>query len=130
MSASSRGELLMKTFLALLATLGVIWFLFWGIWTIRIATSEQNVSGIAYNVKNDSFISGNSRFSLRAAVDTYVTEENQSSYCLPPDSPYIALVNEAAENKDIKLSVKTTKVFKLVSAPWVCVDNVTVTKVK
>ena len=120
----------MKAFFGVLATLGLVWFLFWGIWCLRIEASNQNISGITYNVKNDSFISGNTHFSVRAAVDTLVTEENESSYCLPPNSPYIALVNEAAENKDIKVVVKTSKVFRLVSAPWVCVDNVTVTRVK
>ena len=116
----------MKVFLALLATLGVVWFLFWGMWCIRIEASNQNVSGVAYNVKNDSFISGNTHFSVRASEDTYVSEENKSSYCLPPKSPYIDLVNKAAEDKTIKIVVKTEKVFTLVSAPWVCADNVKV----
>ena len=96
---------------------------------IRIETSEQNVSGIAYNVTNNAWISGNTEFGIRAAVDTVVNENTESTYCLPPDSPYIDLVNEAAENKDIKLSVKTKKVFT-VTAPWTCVDNVVVTRVK
>jgi cytochrome P450 len=96
---------------------------------LRVETLEQNVSGIAYNVTNNNWLSGNSRFSIRASVDTLITEENQSSYCLPPGSPYIALINQSAENKDIKLSVKITKVFT-VTSPWGCVDNVTVTRVK
>lgn len=120
----------MKVLAGFIATLVVLWGLFWALPSLRIEASEQNVSGIVYNVKNDAFISGNTHFSVRAAVDTLVTEENESSYCLPPNSPYIALVNEAAENKDIKVVVKTSKVFRLVSAPWVCVDNVTVTRVK
>jgi len=108
----------------------VIWGLLWFLPSIRIETSEQNVSGIVYNVKNNGFISGNTTFSVRAAVDTYVTEENESSYCLPPNSPYKAVVNEAAENKDIKVVVKTTKTFRVMSAPWECADNVTVTRAK
>lgn len=120
----------MKVLAGFIATLVVLWGLFWALPSLRIEASEQNVSGIVYNVKNDSFISGNTHFSVRAAVDTYVTQENESSYCLPPNSPYIAVVNEAAENKDIKVSVKTSKTFHFESAPWKCADNVTVTRVK
>lgn len=120
----------MKVLAGFLATLAGLWFFFWFLPSIRIEASEQNVSGIVYNVKNNAFISGNTHFSVRAAVDTVVTEENESSYCLPPNSPYIALVNEAAENKEIKLSVKTSKILSVESAPWVCADNVTVSKVK
>ncbi len=120
----------MKVLAGFIATLVVLWGFFWVLPSVRIAVSEQNVSGIVYNVKNNAFISGNTRFSVRAAVDTYVTQENESSYCLPPNSPYIALVNEAAENKDIKVVVKTKKMFHIESAPWACADNVTVTKVK
>lgn len=108
----------------------VVWGLFWFLPSIRIETSNQNVSGIVYNVKNDGFISGNTTFSVRAAVDTLVTEENESSYCLPGNSPYKTLVNEATENKEIKLVVKTEKMFRVMSAPWECADNVTVTRVK
>ena len=103
---------------------GAIWLLI----CLRIEPSEQVVSGIAYNVTNDSFISGNTNFGIRASVDTYTTEANQSTYCLPPNSPYIALVNEAAKDKSIKLVVTTKKVFTVVSAPWLCVNNVTVVK--
>lgn len=120
----------MKVLAGFVVTLFVLWGLFWALPSTRIEFSEQNVSGIVYNVKNNTFISGNTHFSVRAAVDTLVTEENESSYCLPPNSPYIALVNEAAENKDIKVSVKTKKIFTVESAPWVCADNVVVTRVK
>lgn len=101
----------------------------WGLLGLRVETSEQNVSGIAYNVTNNGWLSGNTYFSIRASVDTLVNEKTESAYCLPPHSPYIALVNQAAEDKNIKLSVKTTKVFT-VTSPWGCVDNVTVTRVK
>ena len=104
-------------------------FIIWGLLGVRFETSEQNISGIAYNVTNNGWISGNTHFSIRASVDTLVNENTESSYCLPPNSPYIALVNEAAENKDIKLSVKTTKAFAI-TAPWGCLDNVTVTKIE
>lgn len=95
----------------------------------QAALSEENVSGIVYNTSNSSAISGNTRFSVRAAVDTYVTEENKSSYCLPKGSPYIALVNKAAANKNIKVQVTTKKGF-WIKKPWTCIDNVVVTEVK
>lgn len=98
---------------------------------IRWSPSESRVSGIVYNVKNDKWISGSTSFSVRAAVDTYVTEENASNYCLPAGSPYIALVNKAAEDKDIKVVVRTSKVsFRLVEGVTTCVDNTTVEQVK
>lgn len=99
----------------------------WLLMSVKWEPSAQNVSGIVYNVSNDAFISGNTYFSVRASENTYVSEENKSSYCLPPGSKYIELVNKAAENKDIKVVVKTSKVFTF-KAPWACVDNVTVTK--
>lgn len=91
--------------------------------------SEQNVSGIVYNTTNNSAISGKTKFSVRAAVDTYVSEENQSSYCLPEGSPYKDLVNRAAADKNIKVQVTTEKGFWW-AAPWTCIDNVKVTEVK
>jgi hypothetical protein len=95
----------------------------------QISWSEQNVSGIVYNTTNNSAISGNTRFSVRAAVDTYVSEENQSSYCLPPNSQYKELVNKAAADKNIKVQVTTNKGFWL-KAPWTCINNVTVKEIK
>lgn len=91
--------------------------------------SEQNVSGIVYNTKNNSIISGNTTFSIRASENTYVSEENKSSYCLPPNSQYKELVNKAARDKRIKVVVATSKYFKL-KAPWTCVDNVKVERVR
>ena len=91
----------------------------------KIEFSNQNVSGVAYNVKNDEFPIGNTSFSIRASENTYITEENKSSYCLPKGSEYIELVNKAAENKDIKLIVKTERGFWW-KAPFTCIDNVTV----
>lgn len=87
--------------------------------------SEDNVSGIVYNTENNGPISGATSFSVRAAVDTYVSEENKSSYCLPKESPYIALVNKAARDKSIKVVITTKKGFWF-KAPWTCVNNVTV----
>lgn len=103
---------------ALLLIFGVHW-----------QTSEDLVSGIVYNNTNNDFISGNTDFSVRAAVDTYVSDQNTSSFCLPPNSPYIPLVKEAAADKSIKVVVATRKEFKLL-APWSCMANVTVTKEK
>lgn len=116
----------MKVLAGFISVLVVLWFFFWLLPSTRIAISEQNVSGIAYNVKNNTFISGNTHFSIRASEDTYVSEENRSSYCLPPNSPYIKLVNEAAKDKSIKLNIQTEKNFEVVAAPWVCADNVKV----
>lgn len=123
MSAGSRGELLMKALIGILVT---AFFFLWFLPSVRIAVSEENVSGVAYNVSNNKFISGNTHFSVRASEDTYVSEENRSSYCLPPGSKYIALVNEAAKDKTIKINVQTEKNFEVVAAPWVCADNVKV----
>ena len=120
----------MKVLAGFIATFMVLFFFFWFLPSIRIAISEENVSGIAYNVKNNTFISGNTYFSIRASEDTYVSEENRSSYCLPPNSPYIKLVNEAAVDKSIKINVQTEKNFEVVAAPWVCADNVIVERVK
>jgi hypothetical protein len=116
----------MKVLSGFIATLLVLWFFFWLLPSTRIALSEENVSGIAYNVKNNKFISGNTSFSVRASENTYVSEENRSSYCLPPNSPYKKLVNEAAADKSIKINVQTDKMFRFVAAPWVCADNVKV----
>ena len=114
----------MKVLSGFVATFMVLFFFFWFLPSVRISVSEENVSGIAYNVTNNKFISGNTHFSVRAAENTYVSEENRSSYCLPPNSPYIKLVNEAAKDKTIKINVQTDKMFRVVAAPWVCADNV------
>lgn len=91
--------------------------------------SEDNVSGIVYNTTNNNAFSGNTRFSIRAGENTPVTPENESSYCLPPSSPYKELVNRAAGDKRIKVQVTTKKGF-WIRAPWTCVNNVTVTEVR
>lgn len=103
--------------------------LFFMIKSVHFEASDQNVSGVVYNVKNDKFLSGNTTFSVRASENTYVSEENRSSFCLPKGSEYIPLVNEASENKDIKLSIKTTKYLTGFKLPWYCEPNVTVTKI-
>lgn len=113
------------------AVVGVVLFvgLFILLFCTQAALSEQNVSGIVYNTKNNGAFTGNTQFSVRAAVDTYVSQENQSSYCLPQNSPYKELVNRAAADKTIKVVVTTKKFFKW-AAPWTCVDNVTVIEQK
>lgn len=102
---------------------------FVSLFTINFQGSNERVSGIVYNTHNDTFIGGNTTFSIRAGENTPVTEENKSSYCLPAGSPYIALINKAAEDKTIKVAVEASKYFAF-QAPWVCYPNVKVTLVK
>jgi hypothetical protein len=102
---------------------------FLALFTVRFKASEERVSGIVYNTKNDHALNGTTTFSVRASVDTYVNQNNESSYCLPPHSPYIALVNKAAEDKNVKVVVVAKKYFA-VQAPWTCKNNVTVTEEK
>lgn len=97
---------------------------------MKFSTAEENVSGVVYNTSNNAVISGNTTFSVRASEDTYVSEENRSTYCLPQGSPYIKLVNEAAANKDIKVNVTTEKFFEFPTAPWHCPATVKVERVK
>lgn len=92
---------------------------------ISFKASGERVSGIVYNTKNDHALTGNTTFSIRASESTYVSQENRGSYCLPPHSRYIALVNRAAENKNIKVIVTAKKYFAI-QAPWTCRANVTV----
>lgn len=101
--------------------------LIWLSLSVKWQTSEEVVSGIVYNNSNDKLISGNTSFSIRAAEDSYVSSRNESSYCLPPNSPYIPLVKEAARDKKIKVTVVASKKFQILS-PWGCMDNVMVTK--
>lgn len=96
---------------------------------VRFQLSNSVVSGIAYNTTNDGFISGNTNFSVRAGENTPVSEENQSTYCLPPNSPYKDLVNRAAQDKRVKIVVTAEKYFAI-QAPWVCNPNIKVTEVK
>lgn len=96
---------------------------------VSFSAHREVVSGIVYNTSYDHALTGNTTFSVRAAADTLVTEENQSSYCLPPNSPYLPLVKKAAEDKNVKVVVTTDKYFT-VKAPWTCYPNVKVTEVK
>lgn len=96
---------------------------------VGIKLNNETVSGIVYNTTNDRFISGATKFSVRAGENTPVTEENQSTYCLPPNSPYKELVNRAAQDKRIKVVVTAEKYFDI-KAPWTCYPNVKVTEVK
>lgn len=94
--------------------------------SVRLQTSDNVVSGIVYNNQNNSIFGGNTYFRVRASENTVVTGENTSKFCLPPNSPYIKLVNEAAKDKNIKVVVTSSKVFTIVPSPWHCVDNVKV----
>lgn len=96
------------------------------LFSVRLQTSDNVVSGIVYNNQNNSIFTGNTYFSIRASENTVVTGENISRFCLPPNSPYTKLVNEAAKDKNIKVVVTSSKVFTMVLSPWHCVDNVKV----
>jgi len=96
------------------------------LFSVRLQTSDNVVSGIVYNNQNNSIFTGNTYFSIRASENTVVTKENISKFCLPPNSPYIKLVNEAAKDKNIKVVVTSSKVLTMVQSPWHCVDNVKV----
>lgn len=96
------------------------------LFSVRLQTSDNVVSGIVYNNQNNSIFGGNTYFRVRASENTVVTKENISKFCLPPNSPYIKLVNEAAKDKSIKVVVTSNKVFTMVLSPWHCVDNVKV----
>ena len=98
--------------------------------SVRLQTSDNVVSGIVYNNQNNSIFTGNTYFRIRASENTIVTGENISRFCLPPNSPYIKLVNEAAKDKNIKVVVTSSKVFTMVLSPWHCVDNVKVERLK
>lgn len=115
--------------LAALFVISVVVGLFLAMFTVRFKASNEVVSGIAYNTTNDSLLSGNTHFSVRAGENTYVSLENESSYCLPPNSPYKELVNKAAQDKRIKIVVTAKKYFAI-QAPWTCKNNVSVTEVK
>lgn len=118
------GDILWGLFLIIMIPAFIFMVLF-----VRWQASNSVVSGIAYNTSNDSFIGGNTHFSVRAGENTPVSEENQSSYCLPPNSPYKDLVNRAAQDKRIKIVVTAEKYFA-VKLPWTCQPNIKVTEVK
>jgi hypothetical protein len=113
---------------ALIVVLLVIGFIF-TIFFVRFKLSNETVSGIVYNTTNNRFISDATQFSVRAGENTYTTEENKSTYCLPPNSPYKELVNRAAQDKRIKVVVSADKYFAI-KAPWTCQPNVKVKEVK
>lgn len=106
----------------------ILW-LFLSIFFVRFKLSNETVSGIVYNTTNDRFISGATCFSVRAGENTYVSEENQSSYCIPGNSPYKAVVNKAAADKRVKVRVDANKYFT-VKSPWTVYPNVKVTEIK
>lgn len=96
------------------------------LFSVRLQTSDNVASGVVYNNQNNSIFTGNTYFRIRASENTVVTGENISRFCLPPNSPYTKLVNEAAKDKNIKVVVTSSKVFTMVPSPWHCVDNVKV----
>lgn len=96
---------------------------------VGVQLANERVSGIVYNTTNDRAISGATKFSIRASESTYTNQSNESTYCLPPNSPYIKLVNKAAEDKRIKVRVLAHK-FIAIKAPWTCAPNITVQKVQ
>lgn len=115
--------------IAFLFLIGLVFaVLFLAIFT-KWEMSSDNVSGVVYNTTNDRFLSGATQFSIRASEATYVSEENRSTYCIPPGSPYKELVNKAASDKRFKVQITTEKGF-WVKAPWTCIGNVIVTEVK
>lgn len=102
--------------------------IFLSLFFVRFQASQQVVSGIAYNTTNNSLISGNTHFCIRAGIDTYVgSQTNQTCYCLPPHSPYIGLINKAAQDKTVKVIITSDKYFAIQS-PFTCKNNVTVVK--
>lgn len=68
-------------------------------------------------------------FSVRASEATYVNQETKSTYCVPKNSPYKELVNRAAADKRVKVTVSARKYFT-VKAPWTVYPNVVVSEVK
>jgi hypothetical protein len=115
--------------LGALFVLAIIVSLFLALFCVRFKLSNETTSGIVYNTTNDRFISGATQFSVRASEATYTDETNRSTYCLPKNSQYKALVNRAAQDKRVKVVVNAKKYFTI-KAPWTCQDNVTVTEVK
>lgn len=111
--------------IVLLLIVGAVFAIFF----VRFKLSNETVSGIVYNTTNNRFISDATCFSVRAGENTPVTEENQSTYCLPPNSQYKDLVNKAAQDKRIKVVVTAEKYFA-VKLPWTVQPNVTVAEVK
>lgn len=118
----SKLRIFWEYILAALTVAAPLYLLF----SVRLQTSDNVASGVVYNNQNNSIFGGNTYFRVRASENTVVTKENTSKFCLPPNSPYIKLVNEAAKDKNIKVVVTSSKVFTMVPSPWHCVDNVKV----
>ena len=89
----------------ILAILGCVYL----IGRISWHTSDKIVSGIVYNATFDSWPDGNTTFKVRASAEMAVTDETSPTYCLPPDSPYIEIVKQAAADKNIKVIVRVNK---------------------
>jgi hypothetical protein len=117
-----------ETIGAIFVVLLIVGFLL-ALFTVRFKLSNEVVSGIVYNTTNDRAISGATCFYVRAGENTPVNEKNTSSYCLPKNSPYKALVSKAAADKRVKVTVEAHKYFT-VKAPWSVYPNVTVTEIK
>jgi hypothetical protein len=121
-----------KGFIEVLGALFVLLLIvgfFLAIFCVRFKLSNEVVSGIVYNTTNDRAISGATCFSVRAGENTYVDENNRSTYCIPKNSPYKAVVNKAAADKRVKVEVQARKYFT-VKAPWTVYPNVTVKEIK
>lgn len=103
--------------------------LLFSVFFVRFKLSNETTSGIVYNTTHNRFISDATQFSVRANEATVTTDENQSTYCLPPNSQYKELVTRAAQDKRVKVVVEAHKYFT-VKMPWTCYDNVTVKEVK
>jgi hypothetical protein len=128
----NQGGYIEDTLFVVFSFLGVMLLivLFLSLFFIRFKLSNERVSGIVYNTTNDRAISGATCFYVRAGENTYVDENNTSSYCVPRNSKYIPLINKAAEDKRIKVVVVAHKYGLTVKAPWTVVPNVEVTEVK
>jgi|GEM_PF-989758 len=117
-------------FIGVLIIVGLVFALMFALFFVRFKLSNERVSGIIYNTTNDRALSGATCFYVRAGENTYVDENNTSSYCLPKGSKYIPLVNKAAEDKRIKVVVVAHKYSLTVKAPWTVLPNVTVSELK
>lgn len=117
-----------KGFVKLALLFLVVAGLLFAVFFVRFKLSNEVVSGVVYNTKNNTLIGDNTTFSVRASENTYVSEENRSSYCLPPNSEHKDLINRSAQDKNVKVVVEAKKYFA-VQAPWTCKDNVTVREV-
>lgn len=115
--------------LGILFVLLLVFTFFFLIFFVRFHASQSEVSGIVYNTEANHLVNGNTTFSVRAGIDTYVGSQNQSNFCLPPHSPYTALVEKAANNKNIKVDITANKYFAIQS-PFTCRANVIVKEIK